>query len=82
MFSNYYSKESHIQIKGKNITKCGSVDGYIMQVFSGKGAWHYTLDGSQSDNTDAWDAVDIKELKTVRCSQCDTKLGIREEKIT
>lgn len=77
----FYSEKSHIKVKGKDLKccpKCGGVDVYIMQVYSGKGVWHYTLDGSQADNSDAWDSVDIKEQKTIRCSNCDERLGIRE----
>lgn len=60
--------------------KCESGSYYVETIVSGRSAWHRQLaTGENNDNTEFWQHVDTKELKTAFCSNCFEKLGAVKE---
>ncbi len=70
---------------GHKITKltecphCGLDYGfYVICRMKGKGVYQYEFDGSIGDNTDLHECLEYTEQKTMYCSVCQKKIGIKE----
>jgi hypothetical protein len=72
-------------IKGKKeevlkCPHCGCDEYYVITVASGKGEICYKFDPENiesPDNTNMYDGIYLKELKSVFCGDCSKKIGIR-----
>lgn len=54
---------------------CGSNSGFYCKEFvSGKTEWRYNYDGSDADNTEAYDHLKIREGKIAYCQDCNKKI--------
>lgn len=59
---------------------CGNDNEYYVKItMSGKGRFHYTFEGdAPGDNENLHDKyLTYKEQKTMYCSECDKKVGIK-----
>ncbi len=57
---------------------CGSDYGYhVICTMKGKGACQYNFDHSEGDNTELHDSLMYFEQKTMYCSECLKKIGMK-----
>ncbi|EOA3731036.1 TPA: hypothetical protein ACVFH3_006096 [Pseudomonas aeruginosa] len=58
---------------------CGADQFYVMQVYSGKGAYYRRFDGYSADNTEMYNCLDHRAGKRAFCSECDKPVASWDE---
>ncbi|HEJ2342260.1 TPA: hypothetical protein ACWLUJ_005777 [Pseudomonas aeruginosa] len=60
---------------------CGADQFYVVQVYSGKGAYHRRFDGYSADNTDMYNCLNHRASKRAFCSECDRPVASWDETV-
>lgn len=57
---------------------CGSEEYYVVCHMKGQANYYYRFDGKSANNSELHTHLDYKCNKTMFCSDCDRKLGVKQ----